>query len=115
MSELKVKGKIVNILQVEKGTSKAGKEWQKQSFVIDTGAKYNPEICFQMFGDDKISMLNKYKEGQEVEVFFNVSSREYNGKYFHNLDGWKINSSEQSGSIGNELNNSDTENDDLPF
>jgi hypothetical protein len=36
-------------------------------------------------------MLRKYCEGQEVEVAFNVSSREFNGKYYHNLDAWKIN------------------------
>ena len=35
--------------------------------------------------------LQKYNEvGQDVEVSVNVSSREYNGKYFHNLAAWKI-------------------------
>ena len=115
MSELKVKGKIVKILEVEKGTSKAGKEWQKQNFVIDTGSQYNPEVCFQLFGDEKIENLKKYnKVGQEVEVHFNVSSREYNGRYFHNLDAWKIvKASEEK--VSPELNKSDVENDDLPF
>jgi hypothetical protein len=115
MSELKVKGKIVKILEVEKGTSKAGKEWQKQNFVIDTGNQYNPEVCFQLFGDEKIENFNKYnKVGQEVEVSFNVSSREFNGKYYHNLDAWKVfKASEEK--VSPELNNSDTENDDLPF
>jgi len=91
MSELKIKGKIVKILEKETGTSKAGKEWVKQNFVIDTGSQYNPEVCFQMFGDDKVENLNKYnKVGDEVEVSFNVSSREFNGKYYHNLDAWKV-------------------------
>ena len=90
MSELKVKGKIVKKLAVENGTSKAGKEWSKQSFVIDTGKEYNPEICFSLFGD-KVDLLNNFKEGQEVEVKFNVSSREFNNKYYHNLEAWKIN------------------------
>jgi len=89
MSELVVKGKLKKKLAVENGTSKAGKEWSKQNFVIDTGAQYNPEICFQVFGD-KVDLLNNYKEGQEVEVKFNVSSREFNGKYYHNLDAWFI-------------------------
>ena len=115
MSELKVKGKIIEILEVEKGTSKAGKEWQKQNFVIDTGAKYNPEVCFEVFGKEKCENLQKYnKVGQDVEVHFNVSSREYNGRYFHNLDAWKIvKSSEEK--VSPELNKSDAENDDLPF
>jgi len=124
MSDLKIKGKIVKILEVEKGTSKAGKEWQKINFIIDTGNQYNPEVCFQLFGTEKVENFNKYnKVGQEVEVSFNVSSREYNGKYYHNLDAWKVFKSEvkeipqmegTSKSLDN-LNISDTEDDDLPF
>jgi len=90
MSELKIKGRITSKLEVETGTSKAGKEWQKGGFVIDTGAQYNPEVCFSLFGEEKIEMLSKFKEGDEVEVLFNISSREFNDKYYHNLDAWKI-------------------------
>lgn len=91
MSEqLKIKGQITSKLEVESGTSNAGKEWQKQSFVINTGAQYNPEVCFSLFGEEKIAMLENHQEGTEVEVSFNISSREFNGKYYHNLDAWKI-------------------------
>lgn len=114
MSELKVKGKIVKILEVEKGTSKAGKEWQKQNFVIDTGAKYNPEVCFQLFGDEKIENFEKYnKLNQEVEVSFNVSSREYKGRYFHNLDAWMVKSA--SSETATKKQESEPVDDDLPF
>ena len=64
-------------LSVESGTSKAGKEWQKQSFLVDTGAQYNPEVCFQLFGEDKIQMLSHHNEGDQVEVSFNLSSVSY--------------------------------------
>jgi len=91
MSELKVSGKITSILDVEKGVSKAGKDWQKQNFVIDTGEKFNNIICFQVFGVDKCEALTKYnKVGDVVNVSFNVSSREFNGKYYHNLDAWMV-------------------------
>ena len=114
MSELKIKGTIKEILQVEKGTSKAGKDWQKQNFIIDTGAKYNPEICFQIFGEDKLENLKKYnKVGQEVEVSFNVSSREYNGKYFHNLDAWMVKSASEK--TASKKQESEPVDDDLPF
>lgn len=86
---MEIKGRITKKLAVETGMSKAGKSWQKQSFVIDTGAQYNPEVCFSTFGD-KCELLNRFDEGQEVSVAFNVSSREYNGKYYHNIDAWKI-------------------------
>ncbi len=87
---LAIKGRIKAILKVESGTSKVGKEWKKQSFVVDTGEQYNPDVCFNLFGEDKINMLSNFNEGQEVVVAFNVSSREFNGKYYHNIDAWKI-------------------------
>jgi hypothetical protein len=87
---LTIKGRLANILKMESGQSKAGKEWKKQSFVIDTGDQYNPNVCFSLFGDDKIALLSQVAVGQDIEVSFNVSSREYQGKWFHNLDAWKI-------------------------
>ena len=116
MSELKVKGKIVKILEVESGTSKAGKEWKKQNFVIDTGNQFNPEVCFQLFGEEKIENLAKYhKVGSEVEVSFNVSSREFKGKYYHNLDAWIVKDIGATTSVVDSSNNSNDESDDLPF
>jgi len=89
MSDLTVKGKITSILEMESGESKAGKKWNKQSIVINTGSEYNPEICISFFGD-KSDLLKKVTEGLVVEVGINISSREFNGKYYHNIDGWKI-------------------------
>ena len=36
--------------------------------------------------------MDSITEDQEVTVHFNISGREYNGKYFNNLTGWKISS-----------------------
>jgi hypothetical protein len=90
MSKLSIKGKLKEKLTLESGTTKAGKEWKKQNFVIDTGDQYSPDVCFTLFGDEKIAILENFQEGQEVTVHFNVSSREFNGKYYHNIDAWKI-------------------------
>jgi hypothetical protein len=90
MGNLSISGVITEILEVENGVSKAGKEWQKQAFVINTEAEFNPLVCFSLFGADKIAMLANKGINQLVEVSFNVSSREFNGKYYHNLDAWKI-------------------------
>ena len=117
---LTIKGQLVRILDVESGTSKAGKQWKKQSFLINTGAQYNPEICFQLFGEDKIQMLDGIAAGDQIEVSFNLSSREYNGRYFHNIDAWRINRSAAAvvdapaptESFDNDASN---EEDDLPF
>ena len=115
---LSIKGKLVKKLSIESGTSQAGKEWKKQSFIVDTGSQYNPEICFQLFGDEKINLLKGHAEGNQIEVSFNLSSREYNGRYFHNIDAWRIEGiekSEQASEDIPEFNSSDNDEDDLPF
>jgi len=106
---MEVKGKVVKKLPIESGISKSEKEWKKQVIVIDTGAEYNPEIAIQAFGDDKIKDLNKLSVGDSVLIKCNVSSREYNGRYFHNIDGYWFtkNTKEESPVV--------PESDDLPF
>jgi hypothetical protein len=86
---LSVKGKIEQILKPESGTSKAGKEWSKQEFIIETDDQYPKKVCFTLFGD-KVSLVNGLNAGQEVEVSFNIESREFNGRWFHNINAWKI-------------------------
>ena len=110
---LNISGKLVKILDVESGTSKAGKEWKKGGLVIDTGSQYNPEIAFSLFGEDKIKLTNNYKVGDELTVSFNLSSREHNGKYYSSVDAWSI------ARVGEkqmaESNSSEDESGDLPF
>ena len=108
-----VKGTVKLICKKETGTSKAGKEWNKQVIVIDTGAEYNPEIAVQAFGDEKIKDLNKLSVGDEVLIKCNVSSREYNGKYFHNIDGYWF--TKHTPEVTNEPLVAQDESDDLPF
>ncbi len=87
---MNVTGKLVKVLDTETGVSKAGKEWMRKSFVIDTGAKYNPEICFGLFGDDKVAMIDSCSLGDELTISFNLSSREFKGRYYTQADAWKI-------------------------
>ena len=85
---MEVTGKLVKKLQAEAGTSKAGKAWEKQTIVIDTGNEFNNLIAVSAFGEDKIKHLNKLEVGMDVAIMCNVYSREYNGKYYHNIDGY---------------------------
>ena len=86
---MNVKGMVIHILKEETGTSKAGKEWKKQDFLIETSEQFPKKVCFTLFGD-KISLLNGVTEGQEVDVYFSIESRDFNGRYFHNINAWKI-------------------------
>ena len=78
-------------MEVQKGTSKAGKEWQKLTFVVETDEEYNNVYPFEVFGVEKVENFTKFnKVGQYVDVDFNVSANEWNGKYFTSLSAWKI-------------------------
>jgi hypothetical protein len=84
---MQIIGKLVQKLERETGTSKSGKSWEKMSILIEqTGATFNKEVAVTFFGD-KIKSLRDIEEGSEVSVSINLSSREYNGKYYHNIDG----------------------------
>ena len=84
-------GKIIEILPTEKGTSKAGKDWKKLTFAIDTGEQYNNIIAFEVFGDEKVDNFVKYnKVGKTIDVEFNLSSNKWKDKYFTSASAWKI-------------------------
>ena len=78
--------KIVNETQ-----SFATSDFTKREFVITTEADtdYPQDIKFA-FTKDKCAILDKYAVGQEVIVSFNMRGNEYNGKYYVNLQAWKI-------------------------
>ena len=91
MSTLSLQGILIKKNSIENIENKEGKKWKKQTFVIQTNAEYNNQICFQLFGEEKITILENHKEGDKIEVFFNISSKEYNNRYYHNIDAWRIN------------------------
>lgn len=105
---MKITGKLTKVLELQKGISKAGKEWQKQSFVLDTEADFNNEICIDVFGD-KIDQIKNFKEGSKLEVKINVSSKEFKGRYYHNISAWEIEN------VGETQLLNDNDSNDLPF
>ena len=81
-------GKLVKKHERETGVSQTGKTWEKQSILVEqSGTEYNKELVISFFGD-KIKSLRDIKEGSDINVSVNLSSREFNGKYYHNIDGW---------------------------
>ena len=105
-----IEGKLVKVFELETGTSKAGKEWKKQSILIQQDTKYNAEVVVTFFGDN----VNKIKTnliGDIITCNINLSSREFKGKFYHNIDGWTCNVSD----IKNIDKRIEEVNDDLPF
>jgi hypothetical protein len=123
-----ISGKINRILPVETGLNKNGNTWRKQKFVLTVPGQFEKIVCFDVWGD-RIS-LDNFSENEEVKVYFDAESREYQGKYYTDLKAWKI---DKAGTISQPQpqNNSnynsnvppppsepaynDLQDDDLPF
>lgn len=82
-------GKIVQVLPLQSGISKAGNPWQKQEYILETlGTQYPRKVCFELFGDN----VNKFplQVGQEVTVSIDVESREFNGRWYTSVRAWNV-------------------------
>jgi single-strand DNA-binding protein len=62
---------------------------KREMVVIVQDGKYPQEINLE-FVQDKVGLLDNLQVGQEVTVTFDIRGREHNGRYFNNLQGWKI-------------------------
>lgn len=86
---LSVKVKLDKVLEPITGTSTRG-EWKKLEFVGTTlDDQYPKTIAFTLFGD-KTNLIEGFQVGQELDVSFNLESREHQGRYFHNVNAWRI-------------------------
>lgn len=62
---------------------------KREMVVVVEDGRYPQEICLE-FVQDKVALLDDLQPGQEVTVSFDIRGREYNGRYFNNLQGWKV-------------------------
>ena len=87
---LELEGTIRQRMGVQSGTSARG-AWAKQEFVLEfPDGNFTSQACFTAFGQDKVNELAKYQDGDKVRVSFNLRSREYNGRWYNDLQVWRI-------------------------
>lgn len=84
---MEIKGKVVANLGVQKGTSKAGKEWSKAMIVIETEGQYPKKIALDnMKNADSFGAL---AVGTEGTFHIEVESREFKGRWYTGVTCWK--------------------------
>ena len=87
---LEIEGTLAQKLPVQSGNSARG-PWAKQEFILEyPDGNYTAKACFTAWGQDKVQDLGKYQVGDKVKVSFNLKSREYNGRWYNDLQIWKI-------------------------
>ena len=90
------RGRISDMSEVQSGTSKNGYQWQRMTIVLEIPGFQGSvtKQCFQVSGDD-VSDVLLYNIGDRVEISWSMYAREWNGRWYNNVDLVKINSLEQ--------------------
>jgi len=81
-----ISGKVVKVFDVESKTD----SFQARDFVIESANDRYPQMIKFQLTQDRCSIVDNYKEGDQIKVFFDLRGREWNGKYFTNLNAWKV-------------------------
>ena len=83
-------GKAIAALPVKSGVSqRTGEQWQSREYVIETQEQYPKKICFEVFGTDKLQGFN-IRNNDLIRVHFDISAREYNGRWYNSIRAWKV-------------------------
>ena len=90
--EYEIEGSIKAIMD----TQTFGSGFTKREFVITTEEKFPQDVKLETI-KDKTALLDKFSEGQRVKASFNIRGNEYKGKYYVNLQAWKLNPADAGG------------------
>ena len=96
-------GLVKAVSEVTSGTTKDGKQWQKQTIVVEEDATERPSgFVIECF--NKPDEVAKCQPGATVKVFVNHSVNLWNDKHYQKIDLWKC-----------ELVNAENTKNDLAF
>ena len=82
---VEVSGKIKEIF--EEQTFNSG--FKKKEFVVTTQEQYPQDLKLELI-QDKTDLLNGLDKGDEVKAQVNLRGNEYQGRYYVNLQAWRI-------------------------
>lgn len=80
-----VEGILHKVFETESKTA----SFQAREFVISTEGNYPQFVKFQLT-QDRCGIVENHKEGEKIKVHFDLRGREWQGKYFTNLNAWRI-------------------------
>lgn len=87
-----VSGKLHKKFPTENKTE----SFQAREFVILVESGNYPQYVKFQLTQDRCALVDSHEEGQEIKVHFDLRGREWNGKYFTNLNAWRIEAAAQA-------------------
>lgn len=86
MPSFEIEGKLLKKYDTESKSA----SFQAREFVLEiVDGNYPQFIKFQLT-QDRCALLDASNEGEQIKVHFDLRGREWQGKYFTNLNAWRI-------------------------
>lgn len=106
---MEIEGKL--LIKYEEQTV-GTKGFRKREFVVEyaENPQYPQKIKFELV-QEKCAELDKFNEGDALKVHFNIRGSEWQGKYYVNLNAWKL---EKVGESTTNTQNQNTEKETIP-
>lgn len=89
-SNLTVEGKLVAKLDALSGESQNG-PWVRREFILElpSSGSFTNKLCVELWGE-RTSLIDPFQEGEDLVVSIDLSSREFNGKWYTRVRAWQI-------------------------
>src|SRR5687768_11978317 len=81
-----VEGKLHKKFDTEQ---KSGTFQTREFVIIVEQGQYPQHIKFQLV-QDRCEIIDNINEGSDIKVYFDLRGREWQGKYFTNLQAWRV-------------------------
>lgn len=81
-----IEGKLIKKYDVESKSS----SFQAREFVIEVPDGNYPQFVKFQLVQDRCALIDPMNEGETIKVHFDLRGREWQGKYFTNLNAWKV-------------------------
>ena len=85
---MEIIGKVVRLGNLTEGTSARG-PWRKQDLIIETEEQFPKTVCLTCWSN-QIDEIQKFAPGQAIKAQIDLSSREFNGKWYTDVRVWRF-------------------------
>jgi len=81
---------LIGTITEIKATEIVSDKFSKREFLVTEIAEQYAQTIPFIFVQDKCSALDTYKVNDQVTVSYNIRSNEHKGRYYVNLNAWRI-------------------------
>ena len=83
-------GKVIFVDEVKRGIStKSGKEWQSQRFVLEVQERYPRRVACTIMGQERVEKC-ALKLGETLTIVGAVNAHEFNGSWFNEVEVYDV-------------------------